>query len=197
MQVIEQAVVIQKVLVRQHRAIPAPDPLRPKIELPCAFHAAAPVTISIRGSRKDALVELEHTRCSDHIRAVHQTLTPLALQHRPLSRGDHGREGRVVIRSECQIIRNRDANPVDRARAVARHQETGLALHSGIRRGKIRHIRERHASELQPRAFEIHHLFRLIVHDPRRFDLPFRRFGRIVLARLAGGIHAAVKHREI
>ena len=53
------------------------------------------------------------------------------------------------------------------------------------------------ASELQPRAFEIHHLFRLIVHDPRRFDLPFRRFGRIVLAWLAGGIHAAVKHREI
>ena len=53
------------------------------------------------------------------------------------------------------------------------------------------------AEEFEARVLEIDHLLALVVDDARGLDLPLRRFLRIVLARLAGGVDAVVEHRVV
>ncbi len=194
--VLEHAVVVEIVLVRQHRPIPSPHPLIRKIELARRFYAAAPVAIA-RRVYKQVLVELEQSCGADAVGPIESPLAPLALQQRTLRRRDHRSERRIVIGCERPVVRNRDPEPVHRARAVTRRQHTGLALHGRIRRRHIRKVGHRDAEELEPSVLEIEHLLALIVDDPRGLHLPFGRFPRIVLARLAGGIDAVMKDGEI
>ena len=192
-----QAVIVQKVLVRHHRRVPAPHPFVREVELARRLHAAAPVEISRRVHRNGVLVELEETRGPDAIGAVEQPLAPLALQQRTLLARDRGREGEIVVGGERPVIGNRNSEPIDRARAVRRREYTGLALYRRIGCRHVREVGHRDADEFEPRVLEIQHLLALIVDDPRRLYLPFRRLRRIVLAGLAGGIDAVVEDGEI
>ena len=195
-----EAVVLEIGLVREQRSVPAPDPLVREIELARRLHAAAPVAIARRRDavvEKDVLVELEHARAANEVRAVHQSLAPLALQQRPLPAGDHRREREIVIGRQRPVIGNGDADTVDRARAERRHQHAGLALHRRVGRREVRDLGERHTEEFEPRVLEIHHLLALIMDDAGGLDLPFRRLRGIVLARLAGGVDAVLEDRVI
>src|SRR6185312_12038621 len=84
-----------------------------------------------------------------------------------------------------------------RAEADGRHQESGLALDGRIRRREVRHVGEWLAKKFEACVLEINHLLALIVNDARRLDLPQRRFLRIVPARSASGVYAAVEDGEI
>ena len=198
--VLLQAVVLEIGLVREQRPIPAPHPLVREIELARGLQATSPVAIT---GRREAvleeyiLVELANARGTDEVGTAFQPLAPLALQQRALSGGDHRCEREVVVRCQRPIVGNRNADAKDRARAEARHQHAGLALHRRVGCGEIWNIGERYAEEFEPRVLEIHHLLALIVDDAGGFDLPFRRLLRVVLARLAGGVDAAVEDRVV
>ena len=79
----------------------------------------------------------------------------------------------------------------------ARKQKSALALHGRIGRRHERHVGERHAEKLDAGVLEIEHLLALVMDDPGGLDLPKRRFFRIVLAGLAGGIDAILQHGVI
>ncbi len=70
-----------------------------------------------------------------------------------------------------------------------------LALDRGIRRRKIRPVEQRNSESFEPRALEVDHLLGVIVDDACRAHLPARRLLRIVLARLAGRVDAALENR--
>ncbi len=103
----------------------------------------------------------------------------------------------VVIRRQRPVVRDRDPDAVDRAGAEGRHQHAGLALHGRVGRREVRKIGEGNAEKLELRVLEIHHLLVLIMDDPHRLHLPFRRFLRIVLALLAGSVDAVLEDGEI
>ena len=142
-------------------------------------------------------IGLDDTRAVNCKAAVVEALAPLSFQQRPLLRGDGGRHGEIVVRRERPIVRCGETESVVLAVGGGRHQPAGLALHRRVRHGKIRHPQQRNAQHFQPGVLEIDHLLQLVVDDADRLDLPFRRFSRVVLARLARGIDAALKHRVI
>src|SRR5207302_7574169 len=55
----------------------------------------------------------------------------------------------------------------------------------------------RHVEELETRALEVDHLFEVVVDDARGLDLPLRGLARIVGAGFAGGVDAALEHRDL
>ena len=195
-----QAVVLDKGRVGRKDSVPSPGPFIAQRELSRGFDAAAEVPIAWSGRAVGAhvgsLVELIDAAGADRIGAVNQPLAKLGAHQHTLAGQNAGRERRIVIGGQRPIIRNLDAKTVGGAAADERHQEAGLALHGRIGRGEVRHIGDWLAEELQARILEIDHLLAGVVDHPRRLDLPQRRLFGIVLASLAGGVHAAVHHGE-
>src|SRR5262249_43965732 len=163
----DDLVVLEKSLVSEPDRIVAPGPLRRQVEAPARFEAAAKIP---KAGRRDAvddklvLVELLDAGTANGQFAVFETLAPFAAKQGTLSACDPRRNGGVVVRSQCEVIRNLNAEPKCRTGRYDRHQQTGLALHSRVGRGEIRHPGERNAKKFDPRILEVHHLLGFVMN---------------------------------
>ena len=122
-----EPVVLVIALVGDDGAIPAVDPAVVDPELAGRVDVAAPRPITRRAAER-IRIELEDSRGPDRVRAVHQPMTPLALNQRTLLGGEFGREREVVVRRQRPIVRGGQRHAIPRACSPCRDEETGLAL---------------------------------------------------------------------
>ena len=127
---------------------------------------------------------------------VVEPLAPFRVEERPLRREIGRRHRQIVIGREIEEIRHADAEADVAAAGEGRREQAALAGHRRIGRGKIGDIGDRHAGDLEPRVLVVDDVGLLVLDDLRGADLPQRRPLRMGLARLAGGVDAAVEHRH-
>ena len=199
-----QAIILDHHAIGDECAVPAPDPIVIQGELAGGVDAAAkqPVTgIPVaRIERREApfvgaRIGLEDARSLDRIGTVEQPVAPLGLHQQTLFRRERRRNGHVIVWRKGPEIGGLRIKPEICRIPELRGEEPGLAFHRRIGRREVGPVEQREAKHLEAGILEVDHLLGGVVDDAGCAHLPTRRLARIVLARLAGGVDAALEHR--
>jgi hypothetical protein len=137
---------------------------------------------------------LEQACAADRISAIDEPLAPFADHDRALLGRDDRREREVFVRRDVPEVGHLGAEAEHVARVELRRKEARLARHRRVRRVEVRQVHDRIAEHLDLGILEVDRLFDLVVQDAGCLHLPLRRCLRIVFARLAGRVDAALEH---
>ena len=122
-------------------------------------------------------------------------MAPLRLKQQALARHQRRRQREVIVRRQRPEVGNRRAEALDAGVGKLRKEHAGLAADRRVGHRKVRPVEHREAERFETCVLEIDHPFGFVVDDAGRADLPARRLVRVVLARLARRIDAALERR--